>query len=153
MKAAMLAALPIFLKGCGAKCSTPTVVKSGMATSSTLSLNSLFGYPTIGRQLWPRYYSLTIIILVALTPSDQDDDSQSKWLKSNLKLKNWKNNFLTEIVRPWKPSSRLNRIWWKERGVNQFAGCLPLLIQLPVMFLALYQVIRTEVLRMATSSG
>lgn len=35
----------------------------------------------------------------------------------------------------------------KERGVNQFAGCLPLLIQLPVMS-ALYQVIaRTEVLR------
>ena len=35
----------------------------------------------------------------------------------------------------------------EERGVNQFAGCLPLLVQLPIM-MALYQAIsRTEVLR------
>ena len=124
MKAAMLLALPIFLAGCGAT--------SNVDANSSGVWDGYIIYPLSQFIIWLSNllggsYGLgiilfTIIILVALTPlTKMQMDSQFQMAEIQPEI--------------------------EERGVNQFAGCLPLLIQLPVMF-ALYQVIaRTEVLR------
>ena len=90
----------------------------------------------------------TIIILVALTPlTKMQMDSQFQMAEIQPEIEELKKQFPNRDRASMEALQQAQQDLMKERGVNQFAGCLPLLIQLPVMF-ALYQVItRTEVLR------
>lgn len=150
MKAAMLVALPIFLAGCGAT--------SNVDANSSGVWDGYIIYPLSQFIIWLSNllggsYGLgiilfTIIILVALTPlTKMQMDSQFQMAEIQPEIEELKKQFPNRDRASMEALQQAQQDLMKERGVNQFAGCLPLLIQLPVMF-ALYQVIaRTEVLR------
>ncbi|MFK8243523.1 MULTISPECIES: membrane protein insertase YidC [unclassified Facklamia] len=98
-------------------------------------------------------YALGIIVftliirgaLIPLTKMQLKSQRQMQELQPELdKLKEKYPNRDRESMRLLQEEQQL---LMETRGVNQFAGCLPLVIQLPVM-MALYQaIVRTEVLR------
>ncbi|MBK0348599.1 membrane protein insertase YidC [Aerococcaceae bacterium zg-ZJ1578] len=92
--------------------------------------------------------AFTLIIrgaLIPLTKMQLKSQRQMQELQPELdKLKEKYPNRDRESMRLLQEEQQL---LMETRGVNQFAGCLPLVIQLPVM-MALYQaIVRTEVLR------
>ncbi len=91
---------------------------------------------------------LTIIIRVLLTPLYQMQvKSQREMMELQPELDAIKAKYPNKDRQSQELIQHEQQALMSERGVNQFAGCFPLLIQLPVM-MALYQsILRTPELR------
>lgn len=90
----------------------------------------------------------TVIIRIVLLPLNKiQAKSQREMQELQPELKAIQEKYPNKDRESMEKMQEEQQALMEERGVNQFAGCLPLLIQLPVM-MALYQsILRTEVLR------
>lgn len=90
----------------------------------------------------------TIIIRLVLLPLNRMQlQSQRKMQELQPEINRLKEQYPGRDRESMRLVQEAQQKLFEERGVNQFAGCLPLLVQLPVM-MALYQsIVRTEVLR------
>lgn len=93
----------------------------------------------------------TIIIRIILIPLNNiQTRSQRKMLEIQPELNAIRDKYPNRDRDSMEAMQREQQALLDERGVNQFAGLLPMLIQLPVM-MALYQsILRTDVLREGT---
>lgn len=106
-------------------------------------LSNLFGgnYP-IGIALF------TVIIRIVLLPATHMQmKSQRQMMEIQPEIEAMKKKYPNRDRASMELLQQEQQLLMEERGVNQYAGCLPLLIQLPVM-MALYQaILRTDELR------
>ncbi|UUX33075.1 membrane protein insertase YidC [Fundicoccus culcitae] len=93
----------------------------------------------------------TIIVRLLLLPlNNMQTKSQRKMMEIQPELDAIKEKYPNQDKASMEAMQQEQQALLDERGVNQFAGCLPLAIQLPVM-MALYQsILRTDVLREGT---
>lgn len=104
-------------------------------------------------ELFGNYYAIgiivfTLIIRLLLFPLNKMQlKSQREMQELQPELEKLRANYPNRDRESMMQLRQAEQELMQEKGINQFAGCLPLLIQLPVM-MALYQtIIKTEVLK------
>ena len=150
VKSTLLLLTPIILAGCNA---TSNVDASSTGFWDRYIIYNFSQFIIWLSQLFGGNYAIgiilfTIILLALLTPlTKMQLDSQFQMAELQPEIEALKKQFPNRDRASMEALQQAQNELMKERGVNQYAGCLPLLVQFPVM-LALYQAIyRTEVLR------
>lgn len=150
LKGLALAMVPLVLAGCNAT-STIDANSTGLwdryiiynLSQVIIWLSNLFGGSyAIGIIVF------TILLLLIITPlTKMQMDSQRQMAEIQPELEKLKQQYPNRDRASMEALQHAQADLMQERGVNQYAGCLPLLVQLPIM-MALYQAIsRTDVLR------
>lgn len=150
-KIGILLGLGIFLSACGN-------INEPINSQSSQLIDQWVLYPLSQLIIWlsqvmGNNYGLgiiifTILIRILLTPLTlMQMKSQSKVMELQPELDAIKAKYPGKDRHSMEQMQAEQQALFDSKGVNQFAGCLPTLIQLPIM-MALYQVIsRTELLR------
>lgn len=146
----ILMALVVFLTACGNSNEAITAESTGIwdryiiynLSQFIIWISNLFGGSyAIGIIVF------TLLIRLLLLPlNNMQMKSQRKMMEVQPELEAIKEKYPNKDRDSMEAMQREQQALLDERGVNQFSGCLPLLIQLPVM-MALYQsILRTETL-------
>ena len=149
-KGAALALMPLVLAGCS---STSNIDASSTGFWDRYIVYNFSQFIIWLSNLLGGSYALgiivfTIILLAALTPlTKMQLDSQQQMAELQPEIEALRQKFPNRDRASMEALQQAQSDLMQERGVNQYAGCLPLVVQMPFMF-ALYQSIsRTEVLR------
>lgn len=149
LKVGMLISFVVLLSAC---------TNQGVDQQNTSLWNGFFIYNLSRFILWLSHlfnnnYAIgiilfTIIIRLILWPlNSMQIKSQRKMMDIQPELEKIKAKYPNRDRQSMELMQQEQQAFMEEKGVNQFAGCLPLLIQLPVM-MGLYQAIfRTQELR------